>query len=225
MAQQPQPQPLSPNGFLRIHKRTPSDLSSQENGERLSCYITSPSSCYNDSGSKPFVMHLTNKLRANLRQVTGCWRNVDISSLACESSAGLRKGYGGGKGKSFGRGGRSRSSGTSQVIMLLMCGAVLLCVGMWVGAQLYNTFSLHQSLPFVSPDMVNSRRLVEHTSNVRGHHHTVTEQDSTPPEEDDAVGPRLAYGIMVYQRQDYEVEKTMGQFKRMFDAMYDEHNT
>ena len=42
---------------------------------------------------------------------------------------------------------------------------------------------------------------------------------------DDDIGPRLAYGIMVYQRQGYAVEKTLGQFKRMFDAIYDEHNT
>lgn len=38
-------------------------------------------------------------------------------------------------------------------------------------------------------------------------------------------GPNLAYGIMVYQRKGHTTEKTLGQFTRMFDALYDDHNT
>lgn len=41
---------------------------------------------------------------------------------------------------------------------------------------------------------------------------------------DDDEGPTLAYGIMVYQRKGYAVETTLGQFIRMFDAVYDESN-
>lgn len=37
-------------------------------------------------------------------------------------------------------------------------------------------------------------------------------------------GPTLAYGIMVYQRKGHEVNRTLSQFTRMFDALYDEHN-
>ncbi len=39
------------------------------------------------------------------------------------------------------------------------------------------------------------------------------------------VGPRLAYGIMVYQRKGYSPQKTLDQFGRMFNALYDEENT
>lgn len=39
------------------------------------------------------------------------------------------------------------------------------------------------------------------------------------------VGPRLAYGIMVYQRQGYSPQKTLDQFARMFNALYDKDNT
>lgn len=41
----------------------------------------------------------------------------------------------------------------------------------------------------------------------------------------DGIGPTLAYGIMVYQRKGYAVEKTFGQFNRMFNALYDKKNT
>ena len=41
----------------------------------------------------------------------------------------------------------------------------------------------------------------------------------------DDTGPRLAYGIMVYQRKGSTVEKTLGQFTRMFNALYDTENT
>lgn len=42
---------------------------------------------------------------------------------------------------------------------------------------------------------------------------------------DNEQGPTLAYGIMIYQRAGYEVEKTLGQFTRMLGAIYDEANT
>lgn len=42
---------------------------------------------------------------------------------------------------------------------------------------------------------------------------------------DGEVGPRLAYGIMVYQRKGYTPQMTLQQFARMFEAMYDEQNT
>lgn len=39
------------------------------------------------------------------------------------------------------------------------------------------------------------------------------------------VGPRLAYGIMVYQRKGYSPQTTLDQFGRMLRALYDEENT
>ena len=39
------------------------------------------------------------------------------------------------------------------------------------------------------------------------------------------VGPRLAYGIMVYQRVGYSPQMTLDQWARMFDALYDQENT
>lgn len=39
------------------------------------------------------------------------------------------------------------------------------------------------------------------------------------------VGPRLAYGIMVYQRKGYSPQTTLDQFGRMLKALYDEENT
>lgn len=39
------------------------------------------------------------------------------------------------------------------------------------------------------------------------------------------VGPRIAYGIMVYQRVGYSPQMTLDQFARMFNALYDEENT
>lgn len=41
----------------------------------------------------------------------------------------------------------------------------------------------------------------------------------------DGVGPRLAYGIMVYQRKGYTPDMTLRQFTRMFEALYDPENT
>lgn len=41
----------------------------------------------------------------------------------------------------------------------------------------------------------------------------------------DDVGPRLAYGIMVYQRVGYSPQMTLDQFARMFNALYDPENT
>lgn len=41
----------------------------------------------------------------------------------------------------------------------------------------------------------------------------------------DGVGPRLAYGIMVYQRKGYTPAMTVHQFTRMFEALYDPENT
>ena len=41
----------------------------------------------------------------------------------------------------------------------------------------------------------------------------------------DGVGPRLAYGIMVYQRKGYTPAMTLHQFTRMFEALYDPENT
>lgn len=42
---------------------------------------------------------------------------------------------------------------------------------------------------------------------------------------DEDIGPRLAYGIMVYQRKGYSPQKTLDQFGRMFNALYDKENT
>eukprot|EP00903_Cladosiphon_okamuranus_P011413 g10756.t1 len=42
---------------------------------------------------------------------------------------------------------------------------------------------------------------------------------------EDDVGPRLAYGIMVYQRVGYSPQMTLDQFARMFEALYDKENT
>ena len=42
---------------------------------------------------------------------------------------------------------------------------------------------------------------------------------------EDDVGPRLAYGIMVYQRVGYSPQMTLDQFARMFNALYDVENT
>lgn len=42
---------------------------------------------------------------------------------------------------------------------------------------------------------------------------------------EDDVGPRLAYGIMVYQRVGYSPQMTLDQFARMFNALYDTENT
>eukprot|EP00752_Nemacystus_decipiens_P005882 g5316.t1 len=39
------------------------------------------------------------------------------------------------------------------------------------------------------------------------------------------IGPRLAYGIMVYQRVGYSPQMTLDQFARMFNALYDTENT
>lgn len=42
---------------------------------------------------------------------------------------------------------------------------------------------------------------------------------------EDDIGPRLAYGIMVYQRVGYSPQMTLDQFARMFNALYDKENT
>lgn len=42
---------------------------------------------------------------------------------------------------------------------------------------------------------------------------------------EDDVGPRIAYGIMVYQRKGYSPQMTLDQFARMFNALYDKENT
>lgn len=213
-------QQQSPNGHLRLHKRTLCDLSAQENGERLCYYTPAPSSSYHNSGSKPLVLRMTNKLRAHLRILTKCWRNVDVSGLTRESSAGRGEGYGGG----VGGGSRRRGRGTSQAITFMMCGAVLLWLGSWLSVQLYSTLTLQQPLIVtVGPGVTNSRHLVVEKEFGLGVSSRESKQNS-PAAADDDIGPTLAYGIMVYQRKGYAVEKTLGQFKRMFDAMYDEHN-
>lgn len=48
---------------------------------------------------------------------------------------------------------------------------------------------------------------------------------SGPDTSGDGIGPRLAYGIMVYQRKGYTPEMTLHQFTRMFEALYDPENT
>lgn len=49
--------------------------------------------------------------------------------------------------------------------------------------------------------------------------------DFLAEDDDGSIGPRLAYGIMVYQRKGHTLQMTLNQFERMFNALYDEENT
>lgn len=71
---------------------------------------------------------------------------------------------------------------------------------------------------------VVEQRGVLHSSGVAA---AVTSGAAGDQAEKEDVGswPRLAYGIMVYQRKGSTIEKTLGQFTRMFEALYDEENT
>lgn len=71
---------------------------------------------------------------------------------------------------------------------------------------------------------VVEHRGLSHSSGVAA---AVTSSAAGDQAEKEAVGslPRLAYGIMVYQRKGSTIEKTLGQFTRMFEALYDDENT
>lgn len=214
----------SSNGRPRGHGRNLSDVSSQENGSTTpNCSISSTASTTSDSnhdsGSKPLLLKLSNTVRARLRHLTAAWRNVDVSNLSCDvvnshnnKSIGRRhhsrskKGGGGGGGG--GEGGRRRVGvALSVTLAYLACCVVLL----WIGTQ----------LPALMRGWIRKRRLSATSVDMRMN---MTERGRGAII-DDGIGPRLAYGIMVYQRQGYAVEKTLGQFTRMFDAIYDEQNT
>lgn len=103
----------------------------------------------------------------------------------------------------------TKSGGNKSVVGLayfLTCALLL-----WIGTQIPSTVSLL------------AQGTIDVTTATNGHMGMTWPMSMGRIETAD--GPTLAYGVMVYQRQGYEVNTTLAQFTRMFDALYDEHNT